>query len=124
VHRRVLIVDDETTMRLTLSYLLRKAGYEVTTCASAAEALELARTSPDLVLLGDVGPADLEQPGGSGIIREIKKESSGSRLIVLTADHSPELRRRALAEGADGYCEKPMDVEKLLMAIRSLEQPI
>jgi DNA-binding response OmpR family regulator len=123
MHRRVLIVDDETTMRLTLAYLLHKAGYEVTTCASASEALEFVQSGPQLVLLGDVAPSALEENGGPGIVEAIKRESPTSRLIVLTADPSPELRRRALAQGADGYCQKPMDMESLLVQIKNLEQP-
>lgn len=122
--RRVLIVDDELTMRLTLSYLLRKVGYAVTVCASAAEALEFARSAPHLVVLGDLVPDALETVDSLGIVEAIKRESPASRVIVLTADGSPEVRDKALAQGADGYCEKPVDVEKLLLEIKSLEQPI
>jgi len=119
--RRVLIVDEEITMRLTLSYLLRKIGYVVTACASAAEALELARSAPHLVVLGDLLPSSMETLDGPGILVALKRESPASRILVLTAERGPEVRQIAMAQGADGFCEKPMDLEKLLLAIKSLE---
>ena len=71
--RRVLIVDDESTIRLTLSYLFRKAGYAVTACTNAAEAVELARSEAFFVVLADLVLSGKGKLDGLDTLQAIKR---------------------------------------------------
>lgn len=115
----LLIVEDHALMREGLRALLESwPGFEVVGEASdgqegirRAEALQ-----PDLILL------DLSMPGTNGIeaLRELKRVSEGSRVIVVTAHKDEEHIFAALAHGADGYFLKDSDSDELRTALDSL----
>ena len=119
--RKVLVVDDETTIRLTLSHVLRKAGYTVSTCSSSDEAAPLVRSGSFFLVVVDLVLGTKGRLDGLETVRLIKRESPRSRVIVMTAYGSAETRRKALAEGADSYWDKPINMEKLLEDILRLE---
>jgi len=107
---RVLIVDDELPVRLTVREILRRAGHDAIAVASGEEALELVQLQPvDLALI------DLVMPGMGGIelMRRIQETSPDTVLIVLTARGSMETAIEALRLGAHDYLTKPCD-DKLL----------
>ncbi|NOZ28807.1 MAG: response regulator transcription factor [Chloroflexi bacterium] len=112
----ILLVDDDALLRQSLAFNLEQAGYQVSTAASAEDALALAhRTPPDLVLL------DIGLPGMDGLeaLRHFQ-EHLGIPVIFLTA------RRRELDEvlglelGADDYITKPFDLDVLLARIKAV----
>jgi two-component system response regulator AtoC len=116
---RVLVVDDEENLRLVLRTLLRKNGYEVETCASAEEALEVvSRFAPDFVI------ADVRMGGMSGIelTAELKKRGSDAVVIVTSAYGSVDLAIEAMKAGAYDYVSKPFKQDEVLLALRKAEE--
>ena len=116
---RLLIVEDHALMRKGLRALLESwpsfvvvgeasDGQEGIRCADALQ--------PDLVLL------DLSMPGTNGIeaLREIKRVSEPSRVLVVTAHKDEEHIFAALGAGADGYFLKDSDADELLTALLSV----
>jgi DNA-binding response OmpR family regulator len=115
--RRILIVDDDESLRRLLLSTLPREGYELVEARDGTEALELlAGELPDLVLL------DWKMPGAGGaeVLEAIKSRNPAVPVIVLTA----ELKRvpRAVAEGlrADVYLTKPFSPLELLDRVESL----
>jgi response regulator NasT len=115
-HRRVLVAEDETIIRLDLCGLLERAGMEV--CAAARdgeEAVALARsTLPDIVLM------DVRMPRLDGIeaARRILEERP-LPIVMLTAHGDGKLVARAIGAGVFGYLVKPFREQDLLPAIHT-----
>jgi DNA-binding response OmpR family regulator len=112
----ILLVDDDELLRRSLSFNLEKAGYRVTTAATAEDALGQARRDPPQLVLLDIG-----LPGMNGLDALRHLESiADSPVIFLTA------RRRELDEvlglelGADDYVTKPFDLDVLLARIKAV----
>jgi DNA-binding response OmpR family regulator len=114
--KNILVIDDDTLMRRSLSFNLEQAGYRASSAANAEDALAIAhRDPPDLVLL------DIGLPGMDGLdaLRHFK-ERFNLPVIFLTA------RRRELDEvvglelGADDYVTKPFDMDVLLAHIKAV----
>jgi DNA-binding response OmpR family regulator len=118
---KVLVVEDEGTICLTLSYLLNKAGYRVTTCSRVDEAGQLIDSQTFFLVLIDLVLTVKGRLDGLEIVKTIKRRSPGTRVIVMTAYGSNEVRQQALNGGADSYWDKPLDVAELLKEIRRLE---
>jgi len=113
--RRVLVVDDEKSMREMLEVLLRAEEYRVDLARDGREAIErLAAEHYDVVL------TDLNMPHANGIevLEASKRCSPSTQVLLLTAfgtDHSALV---AMAEGAYGYLEKPFKVEDIRFQVR------
>ncbi len=112
---RVLVVDDEPSMRRTLDIGLRAGGYEVELAATGEEALERAtRREPDVVIL------DLGLPGVDGIqVAKGLRGWSEVPIIVLSARGAEALKVAALDAGADDYVTKPFGMDELLARLRA-----
>ena len=112
---RVLIVDDEVSMREFLEILLVKAGYDVTTAAGGYEAI--ARLSGgnqfDLVL------TDLKMPRGDGleVLEFVKRNAADTQVIVMTAFSTAETAIQAMRLGAYDYISKPFKVDEISVVI-------
>ncbi|RME21485.1 MAG: sigma-54-dependent Fis family transcriptional regulator, partial [Deltaproteobacteria bacterium] len=117
---RILVVDDEQSMRQMLEILFREAGWEVRSGESAAEALEhLRKFEPDVVV------TDVKMKGTSGLelLKAIKTDNHDIEVIVITAYASDSNALEALKLGAYDYVAKPFDVEELkVVAARALER--
>src|SRR5690606_25735009 len=116
---RVLVVDDEESLRLVLRTMLRKNGYEVETAASAEAALAVLDTfDPDFVL------ADVRMPGMSGIelCSELTARASRATAIVMSAFGSVELAIAAMGAGAYDYVSKPFKQDEVLPCLRKAEE--
>ena len=112
----VLVVDDERQILRALQTNLRGAGYDVTTAASAQEALAAAAMRPpDAVIL------DLVLPDGSGIevARELRSWSAAPILVLSVVGDEAE-KVAALDAGADDYVQKPFGIDELLARLRAL----
>jgi two-component system response regulator AtoC len=117
--RRVLVVDDEENIRLVLSTLLRRNGYQVEVAPTAEQALEmLDGFGPDFVL------ADVKMPGMSGIAlcTELKARGSQATVVVMSAYGSIELALEAIRAGAYDYLAKPFKQDEVLFALRKVEE--
>lgn len=115
---RLLVVDDEDTIRELLSGSLRFAGYEVATAGSGAEALRAAASArPDLVLL------DVMMPDGDGLEVVRRMRSAGGPevpVIFLTARDEVCDRLAGFETGADDYVTKPFSLDEVLARIRAV----
>lgn len=120
-HARILIIDDQSENVALLRRLLSKAGYDEvqsTIEPSRAEILYEAYR-PDLVLL------DLHMPEMDGFavlerLRSLTAPGTYLPILVLTGDHDPLKRRRALAAGATDFLAKPFDIVEVVLRIRNL----
>jgi two-component system response regulator RegX3 len=110
---RVLIVDDEEALRLSLSYALAREGYSVRTASDGVSALEHVQAeAPDVIVL------DLMLPGidGMEVCRKIR-ESSDVPIVMLTARDQSREKIQGLSSGADDYVTKPFDTPELIARI-------
>jgi two-component system, NtrC family, nitrogen regulation response regulator NtrX len=116
----VLIIDDEDGIRETLSGILEDEGYESITASSGEEALKKAReTIPDVVLL------DVWLPGMDGIqtLQELKILHPDIPVIMISGHANIEIAVKATKMGAYDLLEKPLSIEKTLLAVdRALEK--
>lgn len=115
---RILLVEDDELFRLGLRMRLQEAGLEVVAEAEDGEiAVELANRHPlDIVLL-DVG---LPVLSGVEACRLIKQQQPGLPILILTSHSEKPLISRLIAAGAQGYCLKGIEVEVLVLALRSV----
>jgi signal transduction histidine kinase len=112
---RLLVVDDEESLRITTAAILENEGYIVDTASSGDEALSLfGRAEYDLVL------TDLHMEGGDGlsVLGEIRRRSPLTISVVLTGFASVESAIAALQEGAYDYLVKPCDIDNMRHTIR------
>jgi DNA-binding response OmpR family regulator len=119
VGRKILIVDDEAILAETLAYNLEQAGYEVTTAADGASALEIVqREVLDLIIL------DLMLPeiDGLEVCRQVrsKRNTAAIPIIMLTAKNEEIDKVVGLEVGADDYMTKPFGRRELLARVRAL----
>jgi DNA-binding NtrC family response regulator len=117
---RILVVDDEPSMRTTLSILLKREGYRVSLAESGAEALPmLAPGEYDMIL------TDLKMEGMDGIelLRHIKAVDPQAEVLIFTAYGTIASAVEAMKLGAYDYIGKPFDEEELLLKVaRALER--
>ena len=112
----LLIVDDEPSILQSLGGLLSDEGFDVTTAANGYEALKtIEAESPDLVLL------DIWMPGIDGIetLKEIKKDNPTIQVIIITGHGTIETAVRATKLGAFDLIEKPLSIDKVIVAINN-----
>ena len=113
--QRILVVDDDPTIRRTLRINLRARGYDVEEVGSGADALStLQDAPPDLVVL-DLGLPDVD---GVEVLRRIRSRSAVP-VVVLSARHQSDDKVEALDEGADDYVTKPFGMDELMARVRS-----
>lgn len=117
---RVLIVDDEESVAITMQAILEMDGYEVTAASSVTEAIGLVKAGEfDLVL------SDLRLDDGDGIqiVAATRRSSPETICIILTGYASLDSAVKAMREGAYDYLVKPCDVEELRLTVgRGLER--
>jgi signal transduction histidine kinase len=116
---RVLIVDDREENRYVLCRSLERAGFDCQQVSRGIEALAIAQTLPDLIIL-DVNLPDIS---GYDICQRIKRDPRTSSISILQISASfvsSEDRARALEGGADGYLIHPIDRLVLIATVRSL----
>ncbi len=114
---RVLLVDDEPTVRAALGELVQSRGWDPLVARSGAEALELVDRADAVV-------TDFSMPEMDGLelLRAVRERDESLPVILLTARGSERLAVRAIRAGAYEYVPKPFDVDEMLLAIgRALE---
>ena len=119
-NHRILIIDDERPILMTLEALLQRHGYRVDTAPNASQGLKLLKSkSPPLVLL------DLQLPDADGLetLDRIKAELPGIQVIILTAHDSLNNAIESIKRGAYHFISKPYAPEELLSLIeKALEK--
>ncbi len=122
--KRILIVDDEPTILLSLSYCLRTDGVEVITCSKIEAAEEaLTRYSFDLVI-ADIRMSGMYGIEGLELLRYVKELNPVTAVMIMTAYGSTEIKEEAFKRGAYHYYEKPVDIDHLLMMVNRLGIPV
>ncbi len=107
---RILVVDDDRSIRETLEQHLDRSGYEVATAPSAEEALgQLAEFEPGLVV------TDVRMPGMDGIefLKRVRSEVADLDVIVITAFDDMKTAVSAMKAGAYDYLVKPLDLDQI-----------
>jgi DNA-binding NtrC family response regulator len=119
-NRRILIIDDERPILMTLEALLERRGYQVDTAPTASQGLKLLKSkSPALVLL------DLQLPDAEGLemLDRIKTELPEMQVIILTAHDSLHNAIESIKRGAYHFISKPYAPEELLSLVeKALEK--
>jgi DNA-binding response OmpR family regulator len=113
---RILVVEDEQSLRETLTYNLKREGYDVLAAEDGLAGLGLARSmQPDLVVL------DIMLPGMDGLeVCRILRQEMNVPILMLTARTEEIDRVVGLEVGADDYVTKPFGMRELLARIRAL----
>lgn len=117
--KRILIVDDEANIVLSLEFLMKQAGYEVETATDGDEALEaITQAKPDLVLLDVMMP----RKNGYEVCEAIRASDDWKDVLVvmLTAKGRDVEREKGLSLGADDYITKPFSTQEVIDKVREL----
>jgi two-component system NtrC family response regulator len=119
IRKRILVVDDDESLRWVTQAQLQQSGYEATAAASGREALDRMREDPpDLVI------TDLMMPGMSGLelLKRIRAEYPEVIVIMVTAFGAVDTAVEAMKAGAYDYLTKPVNVDELRLTVdRGLE---
>ena len=113
--QRILVVDDEPQILRALGTMLRGAGYEVETAATAEAALAVAAAHPPEAVILDLVLSD---GTGTDVCRELRTWTDAP-VIVLSAVGEERQKVAALDAGADDYVTKPFSVDELLARLRA-----
>jgi two-component system alkaline phosphatase synthesis response regulator PhoP len=117
VRRKILVVEDDRTLRQALTFNLSREGYEPVTAADGENAMAIARAQRlDLILL------DVMLPGMSGVevLRTLRREGVDTPVIILSAKGDEIDRVVGLKVGADDYVPKPFSRPELLARIEAV----
>lgn len=115
--RRILVVDDQDSMRTLLKDMLEVIGYDVTLAGGGEQALAILQGSGfDLVL------SDLNMPGmdGTALLRAVKSTHSEMPVVIITGYGTFHTEKRVMKEGADGYISKPCTLSKIENTLSSI----
>src|SRR5437773_11940975 len=114
---KILIVDDERSIRELLEIFLKKEGFEVKSAPSALEGLTQVKTADFDLIISDIKMADMS---GIDFLRELRKTSFNGQFILLTAFASAETAIQALKMGAFDYILKTENfIEELKLVVYS-----
>ncbi|MGI8549467.1 MAG: response regulator [Dehalococcoidia bacterium] len=119
--RKILIADDERSLRLLVHVTLRRDGVQILEAKDGTEALRIARAErPELILL------DVQMPGMSGfeVCRMLKEEPETAPItvIMLTSQSQPSARQLGKQVGANEYLTKPFSPLQLIHMVEGLLQ--
>ncbi len=114
--RTILIIDDETSIRDSLSGALSDEGYRTLKAHNAMTGIELAtKTPPDLILL-DIWMPEMD---GMTALQEIRKRGMDVPVIIMSGHGTIETAVKATKLGAFDFMEKPVELDRLLLTIRN-----
>lgn len=116
--KKILLVDDEPSILLSLEFLMEQEGYDVQTATDGDEALQAVREKlPDLILL------DIMMPKRDGFevcqIIRANPEWKETKIIILTAKGREVDQEKGLALGADDYITKPFATQELVQKVKA-----
>lgn len=114
---RILVVDDERSMRELLELLLLKNGYDVTCAQSGVEALEQIAAGPFDLVITDIR---MKPVNGLEVLKQCKAISPRTTVIMISAYASTELAVEAMNEGAYDYFPKPFNNDEILSVIANV----
>lgn len=114
---KILIVDDEPNILLSLEFLFKKEGYQVLIARDGEEALSIIETElPELIILDIMMP----KVDGYQVCSHVKNYHPGTRVIFLTAKSKQKDMQKGLNLGADLYLTKPFSTKEIIAQVRSI----
>jgi DNA-binding response OmpR family regulator len=122
--KRILIVDDEPTILLTLSYALRSPDVEVVTASRLEPAEEALRRNAFDLVIADIRMSGMLGEEGLELLAFIRRNWPATKVIIMTAHGSDDVRQIALERGAVHYYQKPVDIRELMLKIRAMGIPL
>ncbi|MBK1663435.1 DNA-binding response regulator [Rhodospirillum rubrum] len=114
---RVLLVEDEPTLALTLRRVLERAGFAVDLADDGEEALFLGETEPFDAVVLDLGLPRLD---GIGVLRRWRAAGIGVPVLILTARGGWPEKVAGFEAGADDYVTKPFEMEEVVLRLKAL----
>ena len=116
---KILIVDDEDGLRLSMAGIIEMDGHEVLDASNGYDAIELAKKH-----VFDAAFLDIKMPGINGVetFKQIKKISPATTVVMMTAYAVQHLIKEALDEGAYACISKPFDMEKIMETIKDISK--
>lgn len=116
---KILVIDDDQSIRKTLTNYLKKQNYEVISADNGINGIEIVKNElPDLVI------TDIRMPGADGfeVLKNIKEIDPHIHVIIITAFDDMQTTVKAMQQGAYDYIEKPLEIDNLKITIqRALE---
>jgi two-component system response regulator PhoP len=114
---RILVIEDETTLREQLAEALRNAGFAVDEAANGTDGLFMATEYPIDIAILDLGLPDMD---GLELLRQVRAAGRAFPVLILTARGRWEEKVAGLETGADDYLVKPFHMEEVLARCRAL----
>lgn len=114
---KILVVEDDKHVRKLMNAVLKREGYEVLTAENGIQALEVLEVQHiDLIIL------DIMMPGMDGyeFAEELRNANNMIPILMATAKHLPEDKKKGFHLGTDDYMTKPVDTEEMLLRIQAL----
>ena len=116
--KRVLIVEDSSTIRDQLRRILAPEGFDVLDARDGLEGLEMAREHDDIAIM--VCDVNMPRMDGIAMITVLRAEGNETPVLMLTTEGEPELIVKAKKAGARAWIIKPFDERLLVKAIKGL----
>ena len=116
---KVLIADDEVNIIISLEFLMKREGFDVSVAKDGEEAVEKIRSErPDLVLLDVMMP----KKTGFEVCQEVRADAElgGMKILMLTAKGRDTEMAKGMALGADAYMTKPFSTKELVSEVKKL----
>ncbi|HYE74407.1 MAG TPA: sigma-54 dependent transcriptional regulator [Blastocatellia bacterium] len=113
---KLLIADDERSMRELLDLVFRREGHQVTVVSNGREALEAMQRGSFELLITDVKMPDV---GGIELLRAVREQAPEMMVIMMTAFATINSAREAFKLGADDFIQKPFDVDEFKLIVRN-----
>ena len=117
--KKILIVDDEPNIVMTLEYTFKKSNYEVFIARDGQEALDILKTNfPDVIILDIMMP----MVDGFATLEQIRKDDNlqHTKVMLLSAKNKESDIEKGLALGADAYMTKPFSIKKVVEKVEEL----
>ena len=114
---KILVVDDEKSVRMVLGNLLKNEGYEVIEAENGKEALELVqKENPHVILM------DIRMPvmGGLDAVKTLKGDEKTKRIPILVITAAGESKAEAAKADVDDFLQKPFDAEEVSIRVKSM----
>ncbi len=112
---KILVIDDDASIRETLDLYLTEEGYKVETAETGTDGLNKYVKNPADVVILDIRLPDVD---GFSVLEDLKEENENVKVIMITAFHDMETTINAMKGGAFDYIHKPVNVDELDIAIK------
>jgi DNA-binding NtrC family response regulator len=122
--KRILIVDDEPTILLTLSYALQSKDVEVVTASRLEPAEEALKRNPFDLVIADIRMSGMLGVEGLELLSYIRRNWPQTKVIIMTAHGTDDVQQDAYDRGATHYYQKPVDIRVLMRKIEELGIPL